>query len=567
MAYVLASKRGAGTTLHGSLAKFSCDRLVIYSKGLDKSAVDDVYKAYRSGNLGAYLNATLYEKFLIVVDDSSTGDVVVCNDKFSTNEIFFFFTKNGIVVSDSIADLRCSAGVHLEIDLHAVRESVLFCTILPPRTVYKGVHAVPMGSMLTYSSGRKVNDWKIERYWRLEHCFSPKFSSYEELIAESRSVLEQELKRDLGPNLGVSLSGGIDSGGLLAMATKQARQKLPSVSVGARGPETVDLISARQTVTEIGSDNHEVYPVRANMMLIPAIMGGMNQPAAADYLLGNAIIFERAKQLGIHTILNGSGVQMVLGDLRLPKFAYYMRWFDFMPRALLRFPARLFNLSNNKKEILLATRWSKRFVRTVAPRLSDEILYYTDECESFAQSFEDDLRDVVGPQTTALLDHIVMMYVLSWINYQQYRDIGALARQYDIEVAIPFDSPRVANVLFRVPDKWRSRGGWNKQVIRDIYRPYISQRLYAGKVRSLIIPYTSWFEGETELVFKYLKNSWLVSSLVDLERYERGWPSLPEPGISLVRLLGVAAWYEKHEGSVSSLFMEQLAPLFTEKTR
>jgi len=526
----------------GNLVEYRFGPNTFHAFGLSETDVKHIHEAYSTGELHAYMDRVSNHAFLLIIHDTEHEKLLVINDKFCTNEIFYHQTGNELYVSDDLRTLLTTAKLEPVIEPTSAYEMLFFYTVCPPRTIYKDVSALPMATVLEYCYGTSAsNEVSVIRYWDLETRLGNKLTDYDKIVSSARGALRSHIAANVTDKIGVSLSGGIDSGGLLAMVTDVVGRRVPSISLGPRGPESGDLISARKTIEEIGTDNIEVYPRKQDLAKLPRYMEGLNQPLAAEYVFSNSLIFDAAEKLSIDKLVNGSGVQMLLGNLPLSRLAYYTSWFDsYVPRFVYRLLVKLKHFTLNQQQLLPARTWQRRFMHTIGPRIADHAAYYT----KFDARVLADIEHSIDICEGDLLDQIAYMYTTRWVNYLQYRDYSALAKKRTSKIFIPFDCSAVAEVLFGTPNKYRKQNKWNKQVIRDIFKPYVSERLYNARPKSLVIPFDNWFMNDHERFVAYLKQSPLVASLVDLDSFEHDFAQLNESGLTLLRMLGLAVWYD-----------------------
>lgn len=516
-------------------------------KGFDKSNLDGLFNAYANASLTAYLDATLVPSFALIVIDRTKGVLTAINDKFGGNELYYTSRPQSFFLTDDPKRLFEILGESPKIDLRSTYELLTFHSVKPPRTIYENMFAVPMAHALTYAISDASSH--LELYWQAHKRFSEKAAAYEPLVTEVRGAFEDVLRKEAGENPGISLSGGIDSGGILGALTKLMGKPVPSVTIGGWGAKTPDLESSRRTAQENGSVNEEIYPTLEDVARLPTFSEHLNQPLLADILLPNALVFERARGHGIKKLAFGFGAEMLLGNLRMSRAVYALAPFErFVPAPILRIVYRLIGFirrfTRNQIEFLLARSLSARFLHARGALFTRERKYFKNLPSDFIQVIEKEVESEAHIGEVETLDSVVLMYLFSWVNYLQRRDMGMIAKKYDMGVIMPFDTPQVAEAMFRAPNVFRRLNRWNKQLIRDVLRPYVSDRLHAGVVRSLIVPYSVLFASCQQPLIEYLKTSSLVSELIDLESFQRDYDTLPEPGLSLMRLVGLAIWYD-----------------------
>ena len=526
------------------LTEYRFGPVLLYASGITQGIAKLIHSAYHAGSLQKYMDEIELHRFFIVVHDTKQHRVLLINDKFCTNEVFYQYDSDTLLVTDELPRLLRAATVTPKVDPVAAYEMLFFYTICPPRTIFADIHSLPMATILEYTYGQDaLSDSVLTTtcYWNIGARLSDKQNDYDALVADARAALSAHIAECTTENIGVSLSGGIDSGGLLAMVAASAGKTVSSITVGPYGPKSGDLQSARRTIEEVGTDNTEVYPEKRDLIQLPRYMKGLNQPIAAEYVFVNSLIFDTAEERSLDRLVNGSGVQMLLGNLPLSRLAYYTAWIDpYIPRFVYRTLFRLKHFTMNQQHLLLARAWRRRFMHVIGPRIADDAAYYKQFDADTLSTLERSIDVCEG----GTLDQIAYMYVTHWVSYLQYRDYSALAKKYSTDIFIPFDSPKVAEVLFRTPNRFRKKNKWNKQVIRDIFKPFVSERLYRAKAKSLILPYNKWFVDDHKRFIAYLRTSAVVTELVDLDAFERDFSKLQEPGLTLFRMIGLAVWYD-----------------------
>lgn len=558
MSYVLTGRAGA-MRFEGDLASVPFGGGTLYHSFLSEVQAREMITAYQGRNLAKYLHKTDIHRFLAIIIDDAKKAVTLVNDKFGSNHLLYAVRDGELSVSDDAARLYKEWNETPRINKTAAYELLDFYTICPPRTIFEGVDAVPMGSLLHFDT----TGAHVEPYWNFAAELSAKENDYETLLASYRDAFVRSVKTDYEPGAtAVALSGGIDSGGILGVLTDIAKQPIPSISIGAYGPESGDLISARITAKEHGSPLVCLYPTLADIAKLPVFMKGLEQPFNVDVLLPNALIFEEAQKHGHKRVGFGFGSEMLLGNLAMAKFSDKINKVErFVPRflrpVLYRLYARVRGLSRNQLEFLLAPSWPARFLHVRGPLLSREREVYKSIPTDFPSRLERDFEGFL--QKLPLGDAIVCMYLTSWENFLQWHDVGEFSRRYGIECIMPFDTPEVVREMFKAPMAVRRMKHWDKLLIRDMFKPFVSERLHDAVGRSLIIPYTKLLAPVKDDVIAYLETSPVVSELVDLARYRERYETLPEPGLHLARLLGLAIWYDVNWNTANMPHVEALA--------
>ncbi len=530
------------------LEQFVRGDVTVYSRSLTKEEQEQLITANSTGELNSFLGTFTKHHFVAILVDAISKKIVVINDFFGSNEIFYV-VRNGLLwITDDLPLLFKKSHIQPEINIYAAYEHLAFYTICPPRTIFNGIAAVPMGSFVQFDAELHA---RVYEYGNIASLLSQKEMSYVNLVNELSTAIGISICKDVTTQTAIALSGGIDSGGLLGLLKSVTKITPPSLSIGPHGEASSDLKSAKLTAQELGSSNTALYPSLEIIQQIPVFVSKLNQPIIADVLIPNAQLLDEAQKQGCTELVFGSGSEMLLGSLSFGRVAYYMRIFErIIPRLIVHLVYSLYvslrNISQNKREFLFAPNWASRFLHVRASLFTRERAMYRLVPNNFLTFLEQSVAKTVPPSLRDSGDDVVLMYVRTWENYLQLRDVGAIAKMFNIVPVMPFDTQEVASVLFKTPTRFRKKNGWDKKLIRDAFRPYVSERLVIRKGKSLVIPYTTLLASCKNQLLEYLRSSVLISQLVNIDLFEKQYEQLPEPGLTLIRLVGLATWYDSH---------------------
>tara|TARA_B100000508_G_scaffold5606_1_gene4374 strand:- start:5760 stop:7439 length:1680 start_codon:yes stop_codon:yes gene_type:complete len=559
MGYVLKSNAKNFVNIETSdLDSISSDKVTLLHKGITSDQATKFLHSYKEGALKLQLNKSGEEldNFFLAIVDEASGLIEVYNDFFGNNQIFFAIEDRNLVISDSVFNFNSEKH---RVKKSSVYEVVVFQGVQPPETIFEEVYTVPCGSYL------KTNgvDYEIIEFWDIKSLLNSKEASYEKLEKEGREVLVETIKKTVGERPVTALSGGIDSGGLLGMVTDEAGKKPATVSIGGRGPETLDLESARKTVAFRGSEHSEIYPKYQDLSSMWEYTKGLSQPIHSSALFSFDLIMRYAREKGYDSVVYGFGAEMLLGNLRISRVAKKVAYEKYIPNFILRPLYRTFSglfFKSETRQLFLSRGkdWVARFMVVRGAHYAWQRKYFVESSERFWEDIHKKVSSNFDSEID-LYDALVILYLKSWVNYLQYRDVSAVSRE--IKPIMPFDSYRSAKVFFSVPTVHRMKNNWNKQLIRDIMRPYVADHLYTNPVRSLIVPYAEWFVPRREKIISYLEKSEIVGELFDYGMMKKRVHEEPEPGYFLMSLLGVAVWYDtnfkpERESDFRKIFVE-----------
>ena len=129
-----------------------------------------------------------------------------------------------------------AAGLTPELDLAAAADLLTYEFLLGERTLLDGVRLVPPGSTLTLRAGGGES---LETWW--SYRLEPEDTESESaLVEEFARLLRQSVRRRVGPDTALALSGGVDSRAIASVLGDEAPDTL-TASYGAPGSEDLVL--------------------------------------------------------------------------------------------------------------------------------------------------------------------------------------------------------------------------------------------------------------------------------------------------------------------------------------
>ena len=77
-----------------------------------------------------------------------------------------------------------------------------------------------------------------------------------------------------------------------------------------------------------------------------------------------------------------------------------------------------------------------------------------------------------------------------------------------------------------------------------MFSPFVSDRLKKNRPKSCTVRASDWLASKEAATIDYLQTTKIFSGVIDFNRLRQGIKMHPEPGLYLLRLLGIAIWYD-----------------------
>ena len=196
------------------------------------------------------------------------------------------------------------------LNLRALEQYLALRLIAPPLSMFKDVHKLPPGHLLTLERGSRP---QIRPYWDLR--FEPKIQGSEaSLIDELEERICDSLRLHMVSDVrvGAFLSGGLDSSLLVAMLAKRVGVKdLPTFTIGLPYQRFDEAPYARAVAQMYGTEHHERTIALSLTALLPDLIWHLDEPS--DPLSLCAYQVARFARETVKVVIGGDGGDELFG--------------------------------------------------------------------------------------------------------------------------------------------------------------------------------------------------------------------------------------------------------------
>src|SRR5262249_7772953 len=174
------------------------------------------------------------------------------------------------------------------------------------------------------------------RYWSLEGHVARREARTEadweaELLSTLRAAVQSHLMSDVP--LGVFLSGGLDSGSIVALMHELGVHPIRTFTIGFEEKSFNELDDARQVATRYGTEHHELIVRPDAVSLLPRLVRSFDEPFADP----SAIPVSHAGELArrhVTVVLSGEGGDEVLAGYETYRARRVAALYARLPQAI-----------------------------------------------------------------------------------------------------------------------------------------------------------------------------------------------------------------------------------------
>ena len=233
--------------------------------------------------------------FGLAIWDVKRKRLVVARDAMGIKLIYYRLAGGKLTFGSEIRPVLAAEDSRPEVDPAALNLFLRFRYTPSPLTIYQGVRKLAPGTLLVVENG----NCREERWYnfRPEPFSRPPDDrdATEELFELYRAAVKRHLLADVP--VGILLSGGLDSGLLLALMNEHGRD-WPAYTIGygssfaddelVDAAETSSLLGARHTQVRLDQEEFEKS--------LPNIVRCLEEPVAASSIVPMYFVCQRARQ-------------------------------------------------------------------------------------------------------------------------------------------------------------------------------------------------------------------------------------------------------------------------------
>ena len=499
--------------------------------------------------------------FGLAIWDARNQRLVVARDAMGIKLIYYKIRNGQFTFGSEIRPILVAEDSKPEVDPVALKLFLQFRYTPSPLTIFQGIRKLAPGTMLVVERGR----CREERWYNFVPTPFATPKKDEEAVEELLHLYKGAVRRHLLSDVpvGILLSGGLDSGLLLALMNEQGGP-WPAYTIGygetfaddelRDAAETAALFGARHVTVRLDQNEFE--------RSLPGIVECLEEPIAASSIVPMYFVSRRARQ-DVKVALIGQGPDELFGGYKRHLGVRYGEWWRGLPvglRSMIGFAVN--GLPRN--EML------KRGVRSLSDE--DRLKRYQDvfslaPAETINRLFRDDVlpekRDdhelvEYWRGLTSQLEHtdelggFQLLEIRSSLPDELLMYADKLSMAHSLEVRVPYLDRTVVEYVQRLSANFKVRNGTRKWLHRQVCQSYLPRQVLKRKKRGFAVNVVDdWFHSSLQgklpdllldtssLMFELLKpepvrklleahrsrrqdNHKLLFSLVMLEQWLRG---------------------------------------------
>lgn len=481
------------------------DRGHLFKSTTDTEVIVHMYEECGMESIGR-----LRGMFAFALWDESKQLLLLARDRVGIKPIYYTNTGKSLVFASEIKSIIADQSVSRCINHRAIDRFLTYYYLPGNETLFERIHKLEPGCYLTVRDGEIA----IKQYWDLQYQVQSTRANFTQSV-EALQVLLRHTVRDhmiSDVPVGVLLSGGVDSTGVLRYAAEQTGKPIHTFTVGFAGEQFADERSFAQLAANRYGTLHQEITITAKDFIdfFPQFVWHMEEPVCEPPAIALYFVSRLARESSVKVLLSGEGGDEAFGGYQNYRNLLFFEALKskFGPaKGLLRLSFQaLGRIGWKKVEVyskLIDPELSSYYLsRTATPattfnRIKDSL--YTQDFfnilenqESNAPTFH--LFERVKNQS--LLNRMLYVDTKTWLPDDLLIKADKITMATSVELRVPLLDYKILEFAASLPQCFKVRGWETKRILKAALADSVPPEIIKRKKTGFPVPYERWLREE-----------------------------------------------------------------------
>jgi asparagine synthase (glutamine-hydrolysing) len=438
--------------------------------------------------------------FALAIWDARRRRLLLARDRLGIKPLFYFYDQDHLVFASELKALLVDPSVPSDVSDVALADFLHLMSIPDPEGIFRGVRKLLPGHCLLVEGGRV----REEPYWEVPMVEPAREIDLAAASHEFEAVFHRAVTSHLLADVpvGAFLSGGVDSGAVVAMAARSSAKPMMTFVSTFRGLSEFDESPyARQVATLYGTEHHE-FDLTPNLVeALPRIVWHADEPFAISSALPLYFLAKLARQ-HVKVVLTGDGGDEVFAG-------YTWRHADFQEggpgRRWRRLARRLLRgLTGRRGPVETMSEGSgvrdDRYVRSFSCYQDSELdgLLTGDTAERVRRVWAGNITQRYYDQFTNADQLRRKLYtdLKSTLVSEMLTKVDRMTMASGLEARVPFLDHHLVEWAFRIPSAHKMRDREGKLLVKKAMEQYLPSELLYRPKHGFNVPMPVWMRQE-----------------------------------------------------------------------
>ncbi|MGB5834166.1 MAG: N-acetylglutaminylglutamine amidotransferase [Thiohalocapsa sp.] len=276
-----------------------------------------VLKAFHAW--GAECVHRFHGMFAFAIAERESGRLTLARDRLGIKPLYYAEVQGGVRFASTLPALLAGGGIDTDLDPVALHHYMHFHAVVPaPFTILRGVRKLPPATIRVIErdgASREHSYWAPLFETRPEERGNSFEDWQDQVLGALRTAVDRRLVADV--DVGVLLSGGLDSSLIVGLLAEQGQRGLNTFSVGFEsvGDEAGDEFQYSDIIAKhYGTTHHKIHVDSGTRLLpnLPACIRAMAEPMVSHDAIGFFLLSQEVAK-HVKVVQSGQGADEVFG--------------------------------------------------------------------------------------------------------------------------------------------------------------------------------------------------------------------------------------------------------------
>jgi asparagine synthase (glutamine-hydrolysing) len=455
--------------------------------------------------------------FAFAIAERDTGRLTLVRDRLGIKPLYYAEPPGALRFASTLPALLAGGGIDTDLDPVALHHYMHFHAVVPaPHTILRGVRKLPPATLRVIEGDGRSRETS---YWGPRFATEPEernltFEDWQErVLGALRTAVDRRLVADV--DVGVLLSGGLDSSLIVGLLAEQGQSGLNTFSVGfesVRDQAGDEFQYSDLIARHYGTEHHKIR-VDSGTKLLPSLPGciqAMAEPMVSHDAIGFYLLSQEVAK-HVKVVQSGQGADEV--------FAGY-HWYPPMLGSQ--------NPVTDYAKVF-CDRSHQEYLRAVHPRLHGEDYSRAVIRAHFARAGAEDAVD-----KALRIDQLIMLVD------DPVKRVDNMTMAWGLEARVPFLDHELVELAARIPHRHKLCDE-GKGVLKAVGRRVIPSEVIDRPKGYFPVPALRYLRGE---VLDMVREAVLCRRAQERALFQRSYLDelLSDPETHITPLRGSKLW-------------------------
>lgn len=440
--------------------------------------------------------------FALAFVDEEKQKLILARDPFGVKPLYYTIQENRIVFASEIRPIKDLIKTTLSKD--SLSELLKLRYNPSENTLFNEIKKLLPGHIIEYDLNTLTYELKPFGSFKTQK----KNITLNQALNQYGDLFEKAVKRQLmsDVDLGVLLSGGIDSALVTHFAVKNSTSKIKSFTVGfddLNDPQN-ELLDARESAEILGTDHHEIVINQKDFEReLEEVVNIIEEPLGTTSSIPMYFLNKEVSK-HVKVVLTGQGADEPLGGYprylgeiygeRIPRFLTNLLK-PLIP-AIKHEKLRRFINSSGEKDII------KRFEKTYALFHDHEIYKIINQKESIVYPKINYFYDLIGGKHLKPVEAMMAIDLRMNLSDDLLLYTDKVSMNFGLETRVPILDLELIQFINSLPLNFKINNGNGKFIHKEFAKTVLPENLVNRKKKGFLSPTNKWFNENLGLIIE-----------------------------------------------------------------